>query len=65
MKTKASNKRQKSLNGNQALQAVEEEKQFFVKCPIYMKQKKQFYKKPADMHYDINEMEDSENFYGY
>ena len=51
-----------------SLQAVEDEKQFLVVCPIYMKQRTRLYKKLADMHYDINEMEDSGKFisiYGY
>ena len=61
-KTKVSNKRQKSPNGNQALQAIGDEKQILVKCPICVKQKIQLYKKLVDMHYDINEMEDSEKF---
>ena len=43
-----------------SLQAVEDEKHFLVVCPIYMKQRKRLYKKLADMHYDINKVEDSE-----
>ena len=45
-----------------SLQAVEDEKHFLVECPLYMKQRKRLYKKLADMHYDINEMEGSEKF---
>ena len=40
--------------------SVEDKEHFLVVCPIYMKYRKQLYKKLADMHYDINEMEDSE-----
>ena len=43
-----------------SLQAFESNKHFLVECLIYMKQRKRLYKKLADMHYDINEKENSE-----